>query len=108
MTIPIRTSPDRSRFGPRLALTYDSAVGNGPFGIGWSLSLASITRKTETGLPQDRNADESDVFILSGAEDLVPLLDDGTGRGGRSRTIDRDACASHCETNRGPNHRLKT
>jgi hypothetical protein len=79
MTVPIATSPGRSGFGPQLSLSYDSGAGNGPFGFGWNLSLPCITRKTATGLPQYRDAEESDVFILSGAEDLVPVLkEDGT------------------------------
>src|SRR3954451_6041170 len=79
MSVPIATSPGRSGFGPQLSLSYDSAAGNGPFGFGWSLSLPSITRKTEKGLPQYLDAVDSDVFILSGAEDLVPVLRaDGT------------------------------
>lgn len=73
MTVPIATSPGRSGFGPQLSLSYDSGAGNGPFGFGWSLSLPAITRKTDKGLPQYRDAEESDVFILSGAEDLVPV-----------------------------------
>src|SRR5579883_631088 len=79
MSIPIATSPGRSGFGPSLALRYDSGAGNGPFGMGWGLSLPAITRKTDKGLPRYRDADESDVFLLSGAEDLVPVRkDDGT------------------------------
>jgi len=74
MTVPIPTSPGRSGFGPQLALSYDSGAGNGPFGFGWSLSLPSITRKTDKGLPQYYDAEESDVFILSGSEDLVPVF----------------------------------
>ncbi len=74
MSVPIATSPGRSGFGPRLELSYDSGAGNGPFGFGWSLSVPAITRKTDKGLPQYRDGDESDVFILSGAEDLVPVL----------------------------------
>src|SRR5260370_977558 len=73
MSVPIATSPGRSGFGPQLSLAYDSGAGNGPFGFGWSLSLPSITRQTDKGLPQYRDAEESDVFILSGAEDLVPV-----------------------------------
>src|SRR5215203_110078 len=73
MSVPIATSPGRSGFGPQLSLSYDSAAGNGPFGYGWSLSLPSITRKTEKGMPQYLDAVDSDVFILSGAEDLVPV-----------------------------------
>src|SRR3989454_1976699 len=80
MTVSIATSPTRSRFGPELTLSYDSGSGNGPFGFGWTLSLPSITRKTDKGLPQYHDAEESDVFILSGAEDLVPMLTPGGGR----------------------------
>src|SRR5438309_7273430 len=73
-TVPIATSPGRGGFGPQLALAYDSGAGNGPFGFGWSLSLPAITRKTDKGLPQYRDYEESDVFLLSGREDLVPAL----------------------------------
>jgi RHS repeat-associated protein len=74
MSFPIATSPGRAGFSPQLSITYDSGAGNGPFGFGWSLSQPSITRKTNKGLPQYRDAEDSDVFILSGAEDLVPVL----------------------------------
>jgi RHS repeat-associated protein len=73
MTVPIATSPGRQGFGPQLALSYDSGSGNGPFGLGWSLSTPNITRKTGKGLPRYRDATESDVYLLSGAEDLVPV-----------------------------------
>ena len=71
--MPIATSPGRSGFGSKLTLSYDSGSGNGSFGFGWSLSLSSITRKTDKGLPRYRDAQESDEFILSGSEDLVPV-----------------------------------
>jgi virulence plasmid B protein len=57
MSVPIDTSPGRSGFGPQLSLSYDSGLGNGPFGFGWSLALSSITRKTDKGLPQYINAE---------------------------------------------------
>ena len=79
-SIPIATSPGRSGFGPQLSLTYDSGAGNGPFGFGWSLGLPEITRKTSKGFPLYRDIEESDVFILSGAEDLVPVLNSDGSR----------------------------
>jgi len=79
MSVPIATSPGRAGFSPQLSLSYDSGAGNGIFGFGWSLSMPSITRKTDKGLPRYHNSDQSDVFILSGTEDLVPMLNsDGT------------------------------
>jgi RHS repeat-associated protein len=89
MTVPIYSSPGRSGFGPQLSLSYDSGAGNGPFGFGWSLSLPQITRKTDKGLPRYWDAEESDVFILSGAEDLVPVLDEkGESLAVPDRTLD--------------------
>jgi RHS repeat-associated protein len=87
LTVPIASSPGRAGFGPQLSLSYDSGAGNGPYGFGWSLGLPSITRKTDKGLPQYRDADESDVFILSGAEDLVPVLDNAGKRLHKQRTV---------------------
>ncbi|WP_223297266.1 SpvB/TcaC N-terminal domain-containing protein [Catenulispora acidiphila] len=75
MSVPIATSPGRSGFGPQLSLSYDSGNGNGPFGFGWRLSLPAITRKTDKGLPQYHDAQESDVYMLAGAEDLVPVIE---------------------------------
>src|SRR3954452_17530016 len=80
MSVPLATSPGRSGFGPELALSYDSGSGNGAFGFGWTLSTPAVTRKTDKGLPRYRDAEDSDVFLLSGAEDLVGVLrtdDDG-------------------------------
>src|SRR5687767_11535682 len=76
MTVPIACSPGRSGFGPQLSLSYNSGNGNGPFGFGWQLSMPCITRKTDKGLPKYDDGAESDVFVLSGAEDLVPVLEE--------------------------------
>src|SRR5262245_51630978 len=70
-SVPIFTSPGRNGFGPSLTLQYSTGNGNGPFGLGWQLSTPRVTRKTEKGLPTYR---DEDVFVMSGAEDLVPHL----------------------------------
>lgn len=83
-TIPLALAKGRANFGPDLSLSYDSGAGNGSFGFGWHLSLPSISRKTDKGLPRYLDAEdneESDVFILSNAEDLVPIYQlDAQGR----------------------------
>jgi len=70
-TIPLPFSPARGA-SPALSLSYNSGAGNGVFGLGWSLSHASIKRKTENELPQYQDAVDSDTFVFSEAEDLVP------------------------------------
>lgn len=59
---------------PDLTLSYNSGSGNGIFGMGWSLSLPSIRRKTEKELPQYRDDEDSDTYLFSQEEDLVPVL----------------------------------
>jgi RHS repeat-associated protein len=99
LTVPIYTSPGRSGFGPQFSLSYNSGGGNGPFGFGWTLSPPAITRKTDKGLPQYIDSQESDIFILSGAEDLMPALKEAAGQWTRdivaSRTVYSKQYAIH-------------
>src|ERR1035437_2889937 len=100
LTVPIYTSPGRSGFGPQLSLSYDSGSGNGPFGFGWSLALPAVTRKTDKGFPQYEDSQESDIFILSGAEDLVPSLVEVAGQWTRDVTPARSVYGRQYEIHR--------
>lgn len=70
-SIPIPLTPSRS-FTPELALSYDSAGGNSPFGLGWNVGIPSIVRKTDKKLPMYKDEEDSDAYILAGGEELVP------------------------------------
>ncbi len=72
LSLPLPTTPCRG-FEPQLSLDYSSGGGNGVFGLGFGLSVPNIARKTAKGQP---HYTEADTFILSGAEDLVPLTGD--------------------------------
>jgi RHS repeat-associated protein len=74
LSVPLPISPGRAGLQPALALAYDSGAGNGPFGLSWTVAAASITRRTDKGLPQYLDAQDSDTCILAGAEDLVREL----------------------------------
>lgn len=98
-SVPIAMSPGRAGFAPGLQLSYNSGSGNSPFGLGWSLGVAGISRKTAGQLPTYSEAHAAlpvssvnkryqssnealqggDVFLLSGAEDLVPALKEEAG-----------------------------
>ena len=71
LSVPLPFPPGRGGLTPALGLSYDSGAGNGVFGLGWSLSLPAIRRKTEKQLPRYRA--DADTFVLSGVEDLVPV-----------------------------------
>jgi RHS repeat-associated protein len=61
---------------PNLALSYSSAAGDGPFGIGWSLGTLTITRRISPSAdPQDPTS--PGTYTMSGAGDLVDM---GGGR----------------------------
>ena len=86
MSVPLPISPGRGGFSPQLGLSYNSGGGNSPFGLGWGVGIPNITRKTDKGLPKYYDGDnipekDADTFILSGAEDLVPVDKDPTTEG---------------------------
>lgn len=72
LSIELPLSPARNGFTPGLSLSYNSGSGNSEFGLGWSLSLSSIQRKSDKRLPKYQDAIDSDVFLFSEAEDLIP------------------------------------
>lgn len=59
---------------PSLRLSYSSASGSGPVGIGWSMSVPAIGRMTSRGAP---NYDTNDLFDVGGNE----LVQVGTENG---------------------------
>jgi YD repeat-containing protein len=52
LTVPVALPPGPHGFQPDLSLHYASRAGNGPLGLGWSLALAEISRRTDHGLPR--------------------------------------------------------
>lgn len=80
-SIPLPFSPGRNGAAPGLSLSYNSGGGNSIFGLGWNCDFPSIQRRTDKRLPEYKDKEESDTFLFSGAEDLVPeLIKDSTGK----------------------------
>jgi len=71
ISVPLPFSPARGA-SPALSLSYNSGEGNGIFGLGWSLDLPSIARTTQSKLPEYIDGTDSDSFVFSATEDLVP------------------------------------
>ena len=70
LTLPLPFSKARG-VTPALNISYNSGSGNSIFGLGWSLDLSSIKRKTDQELPKYFDATDSDTYLFSEAEDLV-------------------------------------
>jgi RHS repeat-associated protein len=56
---------------PKLELVYNTGLGTGPFGVGWSLAVPFIERRR----PSPFTAPGVEAFTISGAEPLVGLAD---------------------------------
>ena len=76
LSYPIEIPAGRQGMQPNLALTYSSGGGNGWLGVGWDISIPSITVETRWGVPRYRTAWESEVYVYEG-EQLVTK--DGAG-----------------------------
>lgn len=102
-SVPIALSPGRSAIDPELVLGYDSGVGNSLFGLGFDVRLPAVSRRTGKGVPC---YDDTDVYLLSDAEDLVPVTveqPDGS-RLPDVRTLSSPSLGARCAP--GPTPRL--
>ncbi|MBV7337572.1 VCBS repeat-containing protein [Chloroflexi bacterium TSY] len=62
--------PGRVGFQPEISLNYNGGNANGPWGMGWKLSIPCVQRRTDDGIP---TYDAEDTFIYSNGEKLVQL-----------------------------------
>lgn len=90
-SIPLPLSASRQGSAPQMSLTYDSGGGGVVWGIGRGLGgVVDVTRQTRTGLPRYRDGEEEDGFVISGAEDLVPVY----ARNGEGELVPEDGATS--------------
>ena len=71
-------------FTPELSLNYSTTAGNGPFGMGWQLSVLKLWRQTDRGVPQ---YDGNDSLIFAGEE--IVRMADGSYRARQERRFNR-------------------
>ena len=69
-SVPIALPEGRNGLKPSLTLAFSTGTGNGGFGMGWSLGIPAVTCLTSKGIPRYAG---KDTFVLSGAEELVPV-----------------------------------
>jgi hypothetical protein len=66
--IPLELPPGPNGIRPALSLRYSSGAGDGIFGIGWTLGMLAVMRRTDLALP---TYGPSDSFVLAGSENLI-------------------------------------
>ena len=85
LSYPIEIPAGRQGMQPNLALTYSSGGGNGWLGVGWDISIPSITVETRWGVPRYDQQKESEVYVYEG-EQLVSKKPNGEFRALPHRT----------------------
>lgn len=89
-SLPLQVPTGRNGAEPELTLTYNAGFGNGIYGLGQQLSVLSVQRQTDQGLPEyidhtdgvdnDQDGhldefDELDTFVDASGEPLVRVAD---------------------------------
>lgn len=69
-SVPLPVSHGRGYF-PEPVLSYSSRNGNDAFGLGWTVSMAAVSRRAVKGVPRYTNEDE---FTGPDNEVIVPVL----------------------------------
>src|SRR2546423_12075429 len=76
LSYPMEVPPGRAGMQPQLAVTYNSAAGDGWAGVGWDLPTQAITIDTRWGVPRYRDDKETETYLLGG-EELSPVANRG-------------------------------
>ncbi len=71
--VPLDLLPGIRNFQPSLALGYSTGAGNSAWGLGWSLPVAAISRRTFRGTP---SYTDDDTFLFAGQTELLPVGSD--------------------------------
>lgn len=77
LSYPIDLPKGRQDMAPSLQLGYSSSAGDGWLGMGWDLSVPSVSIDTRWGVPRYDPANETETYLV-GDQQLTPLANRGT------------------------------
>lgn len=77
LSYPIDLPKGRQDMAPSLQLGYSSSAGDGWLGVGWDLSVPSVSIDTRWGVPRYDPAHETETYVV-GDQQLTPLANRGT------------------------------
>ncbi len=106
LSVPILVPPGRPTATPTMALSYMSAGGDGPFGLGWSIPLGAITRDTKHGVPRCTGSHSQDFVVqLAGSAVELVFVESGGGYDLYRARIDDGYLEAHAFTGAGSANR---
>ncbi|MBB1140699.1 RHS repeat-associated core domain-containing protein [Myroides sp. WP-1] len=75
LTFPLMLPQGRQGVTPDISVNYNSGSDEGDFGLGWSLSVPTISIDTRWGVPLYDTAKETESYLLNGEELLLVKAD---------------------------------
>jgi RHS repeat-associated protein len=69
---PINLPSGRNGMQPQIGINYNSGGGNGWLGLGWNLTMPSVSIETRWGVPRYDVTNETETYTMNG-EQLTPL-----------------------------------
>ena len=76
ISYPIELPEGRQGMAPELGLGYSSAGGNGWLGVGWDLSVPSVSIDTRWGVPRYDAVNETETYVVGDGQ-LTPVANRG-------------------------------
>jgi RHS repeat-associated protein len=76
MGYPLNLPAGRNGIQPQLSLSYNNGGGNSWMGLGWNLTIPSITIDTRWGVPRYDSINETETYTLNGQQ-LSPVAHRG-------------------------------
>jgi len=71
LSFPVKLPEGRQGLQPNIDINYNSEAGNGWMGLGWNITIPSVTLETRWGVPRYSQSIETESYILNG-EALSP------------------------------------
>ncbi|MDH4275226.1 MAG: hypothetical protein OEW08_09325, partial [Gammaproteobacteria bacterium] len=79
LNYPLELPAGRNGMQPQLSIAYNSGGGNGWLGVGWDLSVPSVSVETRWGVPRYHATKETETYALEGKM-LTPVAHRGQPR----------------------------
>ena len=79
LTYPLTIPAGCHGMQPQLAVSYNSAGGNGILGLGWNLPISEISIDTRRGVPLYSDTLESETYMLDGEVLVTSYTDENNG-----------------------------
>ena len=107
LAFPLILPQGRHGMTPDISLKYNSGSDEGDFGLGWSLSIPTISVDTRWGVPQYDAVKETESYLLNGEELLLEQTDHNLYTPHKAPLIDRVENVSFQKVQSNPNLEIK-